>query len=73
MRCKFPHLDGNKYVVRSQGLYVFAVVDIKLVTLVLIHIAGKINGVLIKNKERCSRIIWEDFLKVLSQSLFHKN
>jgi hypothetical protein len=42
MRCKYPILDGNKCVVRSQGFYVCAVLNIKLVAVVLIHIVGKI-------------------------------
>lgn len=44
-------LDGTKCVVRSRGFYVSAVLNIKLVAIVVIYTAGEITSVLIKNRD----------------------
>lgn len=51
MSCKYRMLDGTKCVVRSRGLYVSAVLNKKLVAIVVIYTAGEINIVLIKDRD----------------------
>lgn len=51
MRCKYRMLVGTKCVVRVRGFHVSAVLNIKLVAIVVIYTAGEITSVLIKNRD----------------------
>lgn len=48
MRCKYRMLDGTKCVVRSRGFCLSAVLNIKLVAVVVIYTGREITSVLIK-------------------------